>query len=438
MRTIGLDLGTTTVSAVAADTESGVLSAYTVPNGTFYTDVPAWNKTQDAEKILEKACACAARLLEAYPDCAVIGVTGQQHGIVYLDAAGRCVSPLYTWQDGRAGLPEPDGQTWAQQLSACSGYAVPVGYGMATHAYNCAHGLVPADAAVFCTIQDYVAMHLSGRTAPLLDASDAASFGLFDLERGAFDTEAAVRAGLDPALFPAVSHPAVLGRGPLGIPVCTAIGDNQASFIGATGGKAAGSMLLNVGTGSQISIHTSTLAGGAGLEPRPFPLGGYLLVGASICGGRAYAILERFFSRCVEMVTGQSVSCYDAMAALAGRCVPDDPPQFVTTFQGTRSDPAARGSISGLTEANFTPQDLIHSLLHGCAQELYDLYAAYRASGGAVPGALYGSGNGLRKNALLRAVVEQRFGLPLALSPHEEEAACGAALYAASVYERKI
>ena len=41
-------------------------------------------------------------------DIAVIGITGQMHGIVYTDCNGMAISPLYTWQDGRGNLPYGD------------------------------------------------------------------------------------------------------------------------------------------------------------------------------------------------------------------------------------------------------------------------------------------------------------------------------------------
>ena len=45
---------------------------------------------------------------------------------------------------------------------------------------------------------------------------------------------------------------------------------------------------------------------------------------------------------------------------------------------------------------------------------------------------VYGSGNGLKKNALLRRAFEDAFGRALELSRYDEEAAVGAALVAAS------
>ena len=68
----------------------------------------------------------------------------------------------------------------------------------------------------------------------------------------------------------------------------------------------------------------------------------------------------------------------------------------------------------------------------GMADELHIMYESYLHAGGQVPAVLLGSGNGLRKNPHLCRIFEEAFGLPLVLSKNEEEAACGAAIYAAS------
>ena len=54
---------------------------------------------ENTEKLVEKAKELLDFFLERYPDAEQIGLTGQMHGIVYLDRNGKSVSPLYTWQD---------------------------------------------------------------------------------------------------------------------------------------------------------------------------------------------------------------------------------------------------------------------------------------------------------------------------------------------------
>ena len=429
MKTLGLDIGTTTVSAVILDS-SGVPEAKTVKNDSFLPGAP-WERLQDPEVIRVTCQALVEELLDAHPDVAAIGLTGQMHGILYLDAAGQPVSPLYTWQDGRGDLPYDDRTTWAGHLSEITGYALATGYGMVTHHYNLNHGLVPENAAKFCTIHDYIAMKLAGRTAPVTEPTDAASLGLYDSLGGCFDRAALEKAGIGEELLPELMEMPCLGIGPLGIPVYAAIGDNQASFLGATGGRT-DVLLVNVGTGSQISVYSPDYLQTETLETRPFPDGGWLLVGASLCGGRSYALLENFFRQTVKMVTGRDDGVYAAMnRALDGAGKVEDYPTAVTTFQGARADPRLRGSIMGIGTNNFTPLHFMHSIMHGMARELQDMYRGYLDKGGKAPDTIIGSGNGLRKNRHLCRIFEEVFACRLILSEKEEEAACGAAIYAA-------
>ena len=430
MKVLGIDIGTTTVSAVVYEEGQGVLAAKTVKNDSFLPG-ESWEKIQNPRVIFETAMGSVREMLAAHPDVQAIGVTGQMHGIVYLDASGDPVSPLYIWQDGRGDLPYDETGTWAAHLSAVTGYEVATGYGMVTHYYNLHHGLVPENAAVFCTIHDYLAMKLAGLSRPLTEPTDAASLGLYDAPRGCFDEQALAAAGIGTALLPGIITEPCLGVGPLGLPVYAAIGDNQASFLGATGGRT-DVLLVNMGTGSQISVYSPAYMTTATLETRPFPDGGWLLVGASLCGGRAYALLENFFRQTVKMVTGSEDSAYDAMATmLASNPEPEGQPQITTLFQGTRKDPTLRGSVSGLGTENFTPLDFTYGVMHGMADELFGMFKGYLDMGGATPAAMIGSGNGLRKNPHLCRIMEKTFGCPLILSENNEEAACGAAIYAA-------
>ena len=268
-------------------------------------------------------------------------------------------------------------------------------------------------------------MRLSGRTAPRLTPSMAASLGLFDGTD--FDRKAVRRAGLPERLLPEVSEKAELIGGRLR--VFAALGDNQASFLGAGQGRL-DAPLVNIGTGSQFSFFTKEHRNVPGLETRPFP-GGWLLTGAPLCGGRSFALLERFFRQTAELVTGTPCpSAYPAMLRALETPMPDDVPQFRTTFAGTRQDPAERAVLSGLDEENFAPVPLLHALLRGMADELSACYRAALKAGCAPAGRLLGSGNGLRRNPALQRAVERSFGLPLTLAAVPEEAACGAALFA--------
>ncbi len=428
MHAIGLDIGTTSLCAVVLDVATGrVVETVTQENDSALPAAHAWERMQDPARILSAAEALVERLIRTHAPVAAIGVTGQMHGIVYLNKAGDAVSPLYTWQDGRGGLPYRDGQSYADYLTKVTGYQVASGYGMATHLYNAEQGLVPQDAVCLCTIHDYVAMRLAGRPAPVLHPSDAASLGLYDAQAGAFDGAALAKVGLDPALLPAVSPDAVvLGKTSEGIPVASAVGDNQASFAGAVRGGER-SVLVNVGTGSQVSLLSDSPHTAPGVEARPYENGTYLLVGSSLCGGRAYAALADFYNELIAAATGAPCErIYDVMASLAERAT-GEPLTVLTTFDGTREDPALRGSVTGIGLSNFTPGHLTAGVLDGMVAELYGLYMAMAQD--KRPTQLVGSGNGIRKNPLLAQRFAAAFQLPLSIPVHTEEAAFGAALF---------
>lgn len=459
---IGLDVGTTSLCAVAVDTRDGtVVRAIVRPNLAAIPGEAPDERLQDPDRIADELLAMLEEWHDLLPETAAIGISAQMHGILYVDGRGRAVSPLYTWQDGRGERPLTDGPgegenggrqttdrlkadagaavTYRERLEASTGYPVPSGYGLLTHDVLRLTGGVPATAAKLCTVGDYAVMRLTGRTAPLMDTTQAAGLGLFDLRSRSFDTDAAARAGIDAAVLPelAVAAGVQAGRTPGGIPVAAAIGDNQASYLGTVPGLA-GSMLFNVGTGAQLSLYAPEPVEAEGHELRPFPDGGWLLSGASLGGGKTYALLASFYREIAETLGGGAGSIPAdqlyavingwAMSALdEGRPLPQVDPAFF----GTRADPRRKARIEGLDAAGLTPQALTAGLLAGVADELAAF--AEQLPAGLLAGVRrrVGAGNGLRRNPALRRLLEERIGAPLELAGAREEAAFGAAVHAA-------
>ena len=358
MKVIGIDIGTTTISLVVLDTEKkAVLESRTVPNGTFIRTEKEWERIQNPDRIVEKAMRELKELRKAYKDVGTIGLTGQMHGILYIDEDGNCVSPLYTWQDGRGSLPEFDGKSVVCLVKEETGFSISTGYGLATHLYHCKKNQVPKNAVSFCTISDYLGMKLTGRKTPIVHISNAASLGLFDSEKMMFYIDTIHKLGMDPGQLPEVTDEfKILGYYD-GIPVTVALGDNQASFLGSVGFQE-NTLLLNMGTGGQISVLSDKPFEEGGIEARPLARGKYILVGASLCGGRAYAVLEKFFRTFVVQAGGEDKALYEVLKKLARAAMNQENPVEVSTlFNGTRTDPTLRGSITNISENNFTPEE---------------------------------------------------------------------------------
>ena len=428
MQTVGVDIGTTTISAVVLDIDNrAVIETRTVDNGSFIETEHSWERIQDPEVIVSKAKAVLDELLTAYPDVRGIGLTGQMHGILYTDGTGRAVSPLYTWQDQRAMLSE-DGDSVIRKVTDTTEVKLAAGYGLATHLYQLGHGLVPQGAESLCTIPDYLGMILTGRKTPLMHISMAASIGFFDKDDLVFMVNEFAMAGGDPGLLPEVSDSIVRLGEYRGYPVSVAIGDNQASFLGSVGYEK-DTLLLNVGTGGQVSVLSEKPFEAPGIEARPYTKDSYLLVGSSLCGGRAYAILEKFFRSYVHEVCEMEMPQYDVMERLALRAISEENGMKVrTTFKGTRVDPDLRGSIENISEESFTPEGLIAGVMRGLLDELYDMYIAVSSGTGICVQKVIGSGNGIRKNKVMQKIAQERFNAELSLALYKEEAACGAAI----------
>lgn len=432
MKSLGIDIGTTTISTAVVE-NGAVIDSETWENGCFLPPSLPGERAQDIGTIEETVNRALDAALSRHPDLKHIGVTGQMHGILYVDRRGNALSPLYTWQDARGDAPcekSADGASWSEYLSRETGLSVPTGYGFVTHAYNLAHGLVPPETAYLCTIGDYIAMKLCGGAAPVMDASNAASLGFFSLKTRMFDYAALRQVGIDPMVAPPIALTPLIGRFRNTVGVSVAIGDNQASFLASVKDRNA-EMLVNVGTGSQFSVFSERCMQAEGLETRPMPGGGWLLVGASLCGGRAYALLAEFFAQTARMMGSEPSDVYGAMERLLrSSSRPESIPDVLPLFEGTRQDSSRTAAITGLTAENFTPLHLIWGMMEGMAQELAQMYRAYLAAGG-LPRQLTGSGGGLRRNPFLCDCFSRAFGTSITLIEGREEAAAGAALFAA-------
>lgn len=428
MNIIGLDIGTTSISAAQMDPYTGeVRQTYTIANRGFLQTPNIWERVQDPAVIVAAVQGLLDEILDNCPDVAIIGLTGQMHGIVYVDNQGNCVSPLYTWQDGRGNLPDGNGTSLCQQLSEKHGGSFYSGYGLVTHLYNLRNGLVPDHATGLCTIMDYLGMVLTGRKKPLVHASNAASLGFYDIANNTFRHELLEAEGVDCAILPEITASIVVLGSYRGIPVTIAIGDNQASFLGSVR-HGREEILINMGTGGQVSMLSDKILEGEDIETRPLIEDSYLVVGASLCGGRAYAGLANFFADCAKAF---GVDVPDPYAMMDGLLKTYQNPEKLlvdTAFDGTRDHPEHRGSIQNLTTCNFDPASLTYGVLDGIAGELYQRYQTMLNGSTPSHSRMIGSGNGLRKNVHLQKIAAKKFAMELKLSGCTEEAACGAAI----------
>jgi sedoheptulokinase len=237
--------------------------------------------------------------------------------------------------------------------------------------------------------------------------------------------------GVEESFFPRVAKSyTAMGENAAGTRVFPGLGDNQASFLGAAG-DVRGSVLFNIGTGSQVSLFSEECLEIPGIDTRPFPFGGYIGVGAALCGGRAYALLHDFFERTLRLFGAGAPAAAASWDIMNSASAPGTERLAVDTrFNGTRVDPSIRGSITGLGPGTFTPEHLIAGVREGIAAELLDFFALFPPALRASATRMIGSGNGLRLNPALQAVFEEHMGMKMRIPAHREETSFGAALLA--------
>ena len=424
--TLGIDTGTTSVSIAVLNESRQVIDSITVNHEAFIPGDFPESRVQSPERIREIVMASLESLTRKYGQPSAIGFTGQMHGILYVNSKGESVSPLYTWQDISGSVPV-NGKSSLEILRE-HGLTVSPGYGLATHFYLQRSGKIPNDGEKFTTISDYIAMKICGNDSPVLSAEMAAGLGCFDVQKREFMIDALKSAGVDVSFLPeTVKGYSVVGHTESGASVVCSMGDNQASFMGSVDDPE-NTLLLNIGTGSQVSFMTREYVDvHSDIELRPYG-DAYLLAGSALCGGRAYAMLEAFYRE----IAGHS--CYDVMAEHAGAFLEahglGKAWEVDTRFQGTRSDPSITGSIRGITGENFCPGAFTVGVIRGILEELRGMYEGMKAMTGRSASVIVGSGNGIRKNEIMRRVAGEIFGLEVRVSESKEEAAKGSAMCA--------
>ncbi|MBE6607745.1 MAG: MerR family transcriptional regulator [Ruminococcaceae bacterium] len=424
---VGIDIGTTTVSASVFDIENKKqLEAFSLPHNS-YLRSDGFSE-QSVSIILDKAEKLLYHILSCYQEVVSIGLSGQMHGLVYIDSDGKPLSDLINWQDKRADIPLSDGKTACEIIKEITGENISTGYALATHYYNLKNDLVPKNAVSFCSIADLFSMKICGLKNVAVHMSFAASFGLFDVKNGTFMAEKLSLLGIDKSFLPLVSSQSVIVGHHKDIPVSIALGDNQASFLGSVS-EHTESILVNIGTGSQVSSVSNYRETQGDVELRPFIEGKYLVCGCALCGGFAYSMLENFFRSYTSSAGFEEASQYKTINKLALEAYEngDGGLDVDVSFFGKRSDPSCRGSVKNIDRNNFTPRALALGILKGMCNELYDLYESFSEK----KTLIVASGGCVKKNNVLKDLISDRFSLPVYLNAIEEEAATGAALFSA-------
>src|SRR3954469_7859471 len=403
---VGLDVGTTGVKAVAVSPEGRVVAA-AAGEYALSTPQPGWAE-QDPEDWWRAVEACLGRL-----PTGPIGLSGQMHGLVVLDAENRVLRPAMLWNDQRTGAEcaEIEATIGLERLidltgnRALTGFTAPKLLWLRRHEPDVyariSHVLLP---------KDYVRLRLTGEHA--IDAADASGTLLFDVRRRRWSEEMCEALDVPLAWLPPVYESTEIagagdqGAGALGVGIVAP----GAVAVGLGGSGVVFAALPSYKPDAQARVHVFCHA-----VPGTWHAMGVMLSAAGSLAwlrsivGAEYRMLDAEAECCPPETEGLLFAPY-----LAGERTPHADPDAGGAFPGL---PLAHG---GGALARATLEGVAYGL-RGSLELLRDL--GVRPEVGRV------SGGGAASDLWLR-IVASVLALPLERTETEAGAAFGAALLA--------
>ncbi|WP_026783609.1 xylulokinase [Pleomorphomonas koreensis] len=442
---IGVDCGTQGTKALVIDGDGRVRGRGHAAHSLIERDSGA---REQHPSIWVDAMIAAVRMAlseAAVPAEAIrcLGVSGQQHGLVVLDASGAVIRPAKLWNDTETA---PDNERLVAALGGPAAWFETVGiipltgYTISKLAFladrepenfaRIAHILLP---------HDYLNHWLTGRF--VAEFGDASGTGFFDVRKRAWAPEvlSLIDGGsgrLAAALPELVAPDAVIGT--LTPAAAEALGLTTACLVAAGGGD---NMMGAIGTGNvregvvTISLGTSatvfSYADAPVLDPSgavaPFcsSTGGWLPLVCTMNATNVTSGGAHLFGRDVGFVsealeaTGPGAGGITMLPFLNGERTPDLP--------------TARGSILGLSAVNMTPDNLMRAMVEGVTFGV--LAGLHRIRGDRAPERVFMIGGGARSKAW-RQMVADMTGAEIVVPTGDEAGCLGAAIQAIWAYGR--
>ena len=428
---VGLDVGTGGARAVAVD-ESGEVVAEASSEYPLHTPRPGWTE-QDPADWWDGAKDVLGKVAEA-GEVGGIGLTGQMHGSVFLDASDQVIRPALLWNDQRtqAQCDEITRAVGEERLISIAGNPALTGFQAPKIVW-----LKDEEPENFGRVsrvllpKDYVRLRLTGEYAT--DASDASGTLLLDVRARDWSAEILdaleIPRGWMPEVYEGPENTGALRDDvaaelglPAGIPVAAGGGDNAAAAVG-TGIVGPGLVNSSVGTSGVLFAHAS--------EFNPDPSGrlhafchavpgAYHLMGVTLSAGGSLSWWR-------ETLGGD----YDELVEAASNVHPGSEGLiFLPYLSGERTphlDPKARGAFFGLT-ARHGAGHMTRAVMEGVIFSLRDSLQIMRDLGVPIED-VRATGGGAR-SGLWRQLQADIYATPIRRTVADEGPAYGAALLA--------
>ena len=433
---IGLDVGTQSVKLVAYDPQARtVVATFGQPLELIARE--DGSREQEAGWWIDAIRTCFAKLDASQRARVVaIGVSGQQHGFVPLDAEGNVLAPAKLWCDTSTQTECDLIMQAAGGASRCielTGNPILAGYTASKLPWTRTHRPEAyAKLAAILLPHDYVNYWLTGER--WMECGDASGTGWLDVRTrqwsrdllSATDKENDLGAYLPPLAEADASfriNPAIADE--LGVPrdvlVSAGGGDNMMAAIG-TGNVEPGVLSMSLGTSGTLFAYADRpiVDEKAGWAAFCSSTGGWLpLICTMNCTVATETVAKTF-----------GFSTREGETVMAGTKPGADGLVMLPFFNGERTPdlPHARGALFGMDSSNLTRGNVYRAAMEGATYALRNGFDALRAAGMQFS-AIRLTGGGSNSPAW-RQMVADIFELPVAVPEQSEGAAFGAALQA--------
>ncbi len=436
---VGIDLGTSSVRAVAVDAAGKTAAA-----GQCEYDIkkPGLDRAeQDMNQLWEATVLAIRKMLEEKPEIRTqikgIGFSGQMHGLVMVDQEIRPLGNAIIWADQRTGkqishiyetVPEEEfGKVFENRLSA--GFLLPSLVWVREKEPETYEKIYKV-----MLPKDYIRYKICGELGT--DASDASSTGMWDMKHRtwAYDILKKLDISRD---FLVESHESYEEAGRVTEECAGLTGLAKGTFVAYGGGDSlmmelgngmirGGLMASTIGTACHLTCALDAPLYDPKLRTNTWCHGGehlWSIMGAHLSGGVALKWLKN------NILGSES---FDAMTALAGE-VPagSEGLLFLPYLNGERTphnDPNAKAVYLGMT-LRHDKRHLIRSTMEGIVYSMKESYAIFRSLG--IKGDRIIAAGGGAKSDLFRQIQADMYDCPIYTNQGKEQASIGAAMTAA-------
>lgn len=446
---LGIDVGTGGTRAVLLDQGGRVLNSATAEHAPMHSPQIGWAE-QDPQDWWRAGCvavkACLEKSKTSPSEIAAVGLTGQMHGLVLLDAGGEVLRPAIIWCDQRTGrqceqITERIGAERLIELTAnpaLTNFTLPKIWWVQQHEPE-----IWSRARTILLPKDYFRFRLTGARA--MDVAEASGTLFFDVAQRKWSQPILEASHISENMLPAllespeisgtISQEGAAATGLLaGTPVVAGAGDQAAGAVGM-GIVRPGAVSATIGTSGVVFAATSRPV----LDPRgrihtfchAVP-GRWHVMGVTQAAGLSLRWFRDEFGAGNAAASGPTYGDpYERLTAEAAKTPPGaDGLLWAPYLMGERTphlDPHARGALVGIT-AQHHRGHVVRAILEGVAFSLRDSFEIFREL--KIPAHSIRLGGGGARSELWRQIQADIYGMSVEIVEAEEGPAFGAALLA--------